>query len=64
MKLQPGTTYMIMHEQYKGLDCFITCLGEMSHVTIYNTIDNYYRFTADLERVLNNNGFKIEPVLE
>lgn len=62
MKLVEGTTYKVTHSYCPDVQFFATCLGEQTHVSIYNTHDDYYRNTKDLERVLNKNGFKIEEI--
>lgn len=64
MKLQAGTTYKVTHEYCPNVQAFATCLGEQTHMSVYNTHENYYRNTKDLERVFEKNGFKVVPVLE
>lgn len=62
MKLQAGTTYKVTHNSFPNLQTFITCLGAQTHMSIYNTHDEYYRNTQDLERVFSKNGFKLEEI--
>lgn len=62
MQLEHGITYKITHRCYPNCQAFATCLGERTHMSIYNTHDDYYRSTKDLERMFNKNGFKLEPV--
>lgn len=62
MKLVEGTTYKLTHTQCPDVHAFVTCLGEQTHMSIYNTHDDYYRNTKDLESVLNKNGFKVEEI--
>ena len=62
MKLQAGTTYKVTHNYCPNCVMFATCLGEQTHMFIYNTHDEYYRNTNALERVLNKNGFKLEEI--
>ena len=61
MKLQAGTTYKVTHH---SLTCvaFATCLGEQTHMSIYNTHDEYYRNTRDLERGFEKNNFKLMEI--
>lgn len=63
MKLQAGTTYKVTHSYWPNVQAFATCLGEQTHMSIYNTHDEYYRNTKDLERVLNKNDFKVEEII-
>lgn len=62
MKLQAGTTYKVTHSYWPNVQAFATCLGEQTHMSIYNTHDEYYRNTKDLEMVLNKNDFKVEEI--
>lgn len=62
MKLQAGTTYKLTHSYCPDVWAFATCLGEQTHMSVYNTHDEYYRNTRDLERVLNKNGFKVKEI--
>lgn len=62
MKLQAGSTYKVTHSYCPDAQAFATCLGEQTHMGIYNTHDEYYRNTKDLERVFTKNGFKIEEI--
>lgn len=62
MKLQVGTTYKVTHHFCPNVEAFITCLGEMTHVSIYSTHDEYYRNTKDLERVFNKNNFELTEI--
>ncbi len=62
MKLQAGTTYKVTHHIYSNMQAFATCLGEQTHMSIYNTHEGYYRNTKDLERVFEKNDFDITEI--
>lgn len=62
MKLQAGTTYKVTHHYYPDCVAFATCLGEQTHMYIYNTHDQYYRNTKDLERVFEKNTFELTEI--
>lgn len=59
MKLQSGTTYKLAHKYLPKSLVFVTCLGEQTHISIYNSHDEYYRNTQDLERVFEKNNFEL-----
>lgn len=62
MKLQPGATYKVSHEYCPKCVVVATCLGEQTHMSIYNTHDEYYRNTRDLERVFEENDFELTEI--
>lgn len=62
MELKPGTTYKVTHQHCPGCQAFVTCLGEETHMSIYNTHDEYYRNTKDLERVFEKNNFELTEI--
>lgn len=62
MQLEQGTTYKVTHQRCPNMQAFATCLGNQTHMSIYNTHQEYYRNTQDLEQMFNKNGFKLEPV--
>ena len=62
MNLQPGTTYEVTHKYWPKCAVFATCLGEQTHISIYNTHDEYYRNTRDLERVFDKNIFELVEI--
>lgn len=62
MKLQAGTTYEVTNKYYSKCVAFATCLGEQTHMSIYNTHDEYYRNTRDLERVFEKNNFELTEI--
>lgn len=59
MNLQPGTTYKVTHSDCPKCVAFATCLGQQTHISIYNTHDEYYRNTRDLERVFEKNNLEL-----
>lgn len=59
MNLQPGTTYKVTHSDWSECVAFATCLGKQTHMSIYNTHDEYYRNTQDLERVFEKNKLEL-----
>ena len=63
MKLQAGTTYKVTHIHCPNCVMFVTCLGEKTHMNIYDTHDEYYRNTNDLERVFEENNFELTEIL-
>lgn len=62
MKLVEGTTYKVTHSHWPDVQAFATCLGEQTHMIIYNTHDDYYRNTRDLERVFEKNNFELTEI--
>lgn len=62
MKLQAGTTYKVTHKYCANCVAYATCLGEQTHMSIYNTHDEYYRNTRDLERVFDKNNFELVEI--
>lgn len=62
MKLLEGTTYKVTHSYCPDVQVFATCLGEQTHMSIYNTHDDYYRNTRDLERVFEKNNFELTEI--
>lgn len=62
MKLQAGTTYKVRHQLHPNMQAFATCLGEQTHMSIYNAHEQYYRNTKDLERVFNKNNFELTEI--
>lgn len=62
MELVEGTTYKVTHSYLPDVQAFATCLGEQTHMTIYNTHDDYYRNTRDLERVFEENCFELREI--
>lgn len=62
MKLQAGTTYKVTHNHCPNYVMFATCLGEQTHMSFYNTHDEYYRNTKDLERVFEKNNFELTEI--
>lgn len=59
MRLVKGTTYKVTHSYWPDVQAFATCIGEQTHMSIYNTHDDYYRNTRDLERVFEKNNFEL-----
>lgn len=62
MKLDAGTTYEVTHEYWPNCVAYATCLGEQTHMSIYNTHDEYYRNTRDLESVFEKNNFELTEI--
>lgn len=62
MKLQAGTTYKVTHHYWSDCVVYATCLGEKTHMIIYNTHDEYYRNTRDLERLFEKNNFELTEI--
>lgn len=62
MKLQVGTTYKVTHHLCPNMQVFVTCLDSMTHVSVYNTHDNYYRNTEELERVFDKSNFELTEI--
>lgn len=62
MELVEGTTYKVTHSYCPDVQAFATCLGEQTHMSIYNTHDDYYRNTKALERVFEENCFELTEI--